>query len=173
MGFLNPRVRRKKEDEIALCLEVFAPSSSICGIRIITATPSGSLTFASLMWPHNLRHRVPAFIAANLMKFYNNTNLVNNMFVLNRFEIESFDYKDWPKHENYILIWSDYKIVITERTKLLPFTSDVPRGFRLYPLVPFIITLTHDRGSTKLIVDVGRIIEGERSICSFELFLQC
>ncbi|KAL8237797.1 hypothetical protein R6Q59_018878 [Mikania micrantha] len=111
------------------------------------------------------RHREPAFIPANLMKFYNNTILVENMFVLNRFQIESFDYKEWPNYAYYILIWSDFKILITKHTKLLRFTSDVPRGFRLYPLVPSIMTLTHDGGSTKLIV-------GERSMSSFELFLQ-
>ncbi|KAL8224370.1 hypothetical protein R6Q57_019845 [Mikania cordata] len=113
------------------------------------------------------RHRVPAFIPVDLMKFYTNMNLVENMFVLSHFQIESFDC------ENHILIWGEFKIVITEPTKLLPFTSDVPRGFRLYPLVPSIMTLTHDRRSTKLIIDVvGRIIAGERSNCSCELFLQ-
>ncbi|KAL8250728.1 hypothetical protein R6Q59_034421, partial [Mikania micrantha] len=79
-------------------------------------------------------------------------NLVDKMFVLHRFQIESFEYNEWPKHEKYILICGELKIVITEHTKLFPFTSDVPRGFRLFPLVSSIMTLTHDRRSLKLII---------------------
>ncbi|MFS7976279.1 hypothetical protein Hanom_Chr10g00890621 [Helianthus anomalus] len=68
--------------------------------------------------------------------------------------------KKWPKHERHILVFGDFKIVISEYTKLIPFLSHVPRGFRLYPLVPSIKTLMHDRRSVKLMI--GRIVTGER-----------
>ena len=79
-------------------------------------------------------------------------NLLGDMFVLHRFQIESFAYQEWPKHENYILFWSDFKIAISEETELIRFTSHVPRGFRVYPLLPSIKTLTDDKMCVKLII---------------------
>ncbi|MFS8003945.1 hypothetical protein Hanom_Chr13g01219811 [Helianthus anomalus] len=84
-------------------------------------------------------------------------NLVGNMFVLSRFQIENFEYKEWPKHERHILVFGDFKIVISEYTKLIPFLSHVPRGFRLYPLVPSIKTLMHDRRSVKLMIGTYKL----------------
>jgi hypothetical protein len=92
------------------------------------------------------------------MELYKNKNLLGEMFVLNRFQIENFAYEEWPKHDNYILFWGDFKILISEHTKLVRFTSHVPRGFRLYPLVPSIKTLCNDRTSIKLITGTYRLI---------------
>lgn len=69
------------------------------------------------------------------MHTYKDMDLVGNMFVLNRFHRERFDYKDWPKFENYNLVWSNFKIEFNEHTKLLPFSSDLPKGLRMFPLV--------------------------------------
>ena len=86
------------------------------------------------------------------MHLYDEVSLVGNFFVLSDFQIERFNYKDWPKHESYILLYGDFKIVVNENTKLIPFVSDVPKTFCLYPLVPSIKTLMHDRGSVNVIV---------------------
>jgi len=37
------------------------------------------------------------------MQFYKTMDLAGNMFVLNRFQRDKFDYEEWPKHKNYIL----------------------------------------------------------------------
>ncbi|KAK9058181.1 hypothetical protein SSX86_023021 [Deinandra increscens subsp. villosa] len=95
------------------------------------------------------------------------------MFVLHRFQLESFAYQEWPRHENYVLYAGDFKILIGEHTQLLPFTNDIPRRFRLYPLVPSLETLAHDKASLKLITDVlGKIIRHERRFQHFVLELQ-
>ena len=60
------------------------------------------------------------------------------MFVLDHFQRDKFDYQEWPKHENYLLVWSKFNIVFTKHTKLIQFNSHVSRGFRIYPLVPSI-----------------------------------
>jgi hypothetical protein len=79
-------------------------------------------------------------------------NLVDDMFVLHRFQTERFAYEEWPKHQKYILFWSDFKIAISEETELIRFSSHVPRGLRVYPLVPSIKFLTDDNMSTKMII---------------------
>jgi hypothetical protein len=73
------------------------------------------------------------------------------MFVLNRFQLEKFDYQEWPKHQNYLLVWSDFKIVFNDQTKLIPLSTHIPRGFCVYPLVPSIKNLLNDRRNEKII----------------------
>ncbi|MFS7888955.1 hypothetical protein Hanom_Chr00s000002g01601111 [Helianthus anomalus] len=85
------------------------------------------------------------------MQFFKDMNLVGNMFVLKLFQREKFDYQEWPKHENYLLVWSEFKIVFTKHTKLIQFNSHVPRGFSMYPLVPSIKNLLDDMRYEKII----------------------
>lgn len=74
------------------------------------------------------------------------------MFVLHHFQRHKFDYEEWPKHEKYLLVWSEFKTVFTENTKLIRFESHVPRGFRMYPFVPSIKSLMVEKSYEKIII---------------------
>ncbi|KAL8268908.1 hypothetical protein R6Q59_002706 [Mikania micrantha] len=100
---------------------------------------------------------------------------VGDVIALVNFKVDRFFYHQFPKYKNYCLIYGDYKIIPTEQTKLIKLANAVSRGFSLYPLIPTIQTLTHDRTRRRLIVDVvGKIVMGERVKYrySFEIFLQ-
>ncbi|XP_021980074.2 uncharacterized protein LOC110876205 [Helianthus annuus] len=119
------------------------------------------------------RQKIVAFVPQNLIHKYNDASLMGGFFSLNHFQIENLNYLECPKYQNYVLVWSEKKIVINEYTKLSSLTLTIPRGASLYPLVPSIIELKHDRRPQMDIVDVvGRIIEGKRDRCCFELSLQ-
>ncbi|MFS8024188.1 hypothetical protein Hanom_Chr16g01460341 [Helianthus anomalus] len=93
------------------------------------------------------------------MQFFKDMNLVGNMFVLKHFQREKFDYQEWPKHENYLLVWSEFKIVFTKHTKLIQFNNHVTRGFI--------------KNNSLLVLDVvGKIVKGERRFGHFLMDLQ-
>ena len=91
------------------------------------------------------------FVPAPFMQFYKTMDLAGNMFVLNRFQRDKFEYQEWPNHENYILACCKFKILFNEQTKLVRLSNHVPRGLCVYPLVPSIQNLTQDMISLKRI----------------------
>ncbi|XP_022033787.1 uncharacterized protein LOC110935746 isoform X2 [Helianthus annuus] len=119
------------------------------------------------------RQKIVAIVPQDLIHLYNDDTLMGGFFSLNHFQIENLNYHEYPKYHNYLLVCSEKKIVINEYTKLLSLELTIPRGACIYPLVPSIIKLKHDRRPKKFIVDVvGRIIEGKRDRCCFELSLR-
>ncbi|KAJ0532441.1 hypothetical protein HanIR_Chr09g0396881 [Helianthus annuus] len=120
-----------------------------------------------------LRQKIVAIVPQHLIHLYNDATLMGGFFSFNHFQIGNLHYHEYPKYHNYLLVCSEKKIVINEYTKLLSLELTIPRGACIYPLMPSIMKLKHDRRPKKFIVDVvGRIIEGKRDRCCFELSLR-
>ncbi|KAL8214978.1 hypothetical protein R6Q57_004427 [Mikania cordata] len=92
------------------------------------------------------RMKMTAIVPEHLIHLYNDMEFVGGVFVLNCFQIENFSYHKYPKHEGYFLICGNLKI-------------NIPRWFHLYPLVPTIKSLMHDRKPEKYIIATSFVVD--------------
>lgn len=93
-----------------------------------------------------------AFVPQHLIHLYNDSKLLGGFFSLYHFQVETINYHEYPKFQNYDLIYAEKKIMINDYSKLSSLMITIPKGANLYPLVPSIQTLMHDRRPHKFIV---------------------
>ncbi|CAH1433796.1 unnamed protein product [Lactuca virosa] len=86
------------------------------------------------------RHKMAAIVPPNLIQLYEKKNLIGQVFSLGHFQVEKI-IEDYPKIENYSFVYRDLEIIIDNKTKFNRLTTDIEKGFALYPLVATIKTL--------------------------------
>jgi hypothetical protein len=72
--------------------------------------------------------------------------------ILFRFQVTNWAYQEIPRFENYQLLSADFRVLLSNSTRMLPMNVDKPTCFRMYPHVPSINTITHDRRQQKLLI---------------------
>ena len=104
------------------------------------------------------RQKMVAVVPQHLIHLYNDSKLLGGFFSLFHFQIEPINNHEYPKFQNYDLIYTDKKIMISDCSKLSPLTITIPKGVNLYLLVPFIQTFMHDRRPHKFIVGTSQLL---------------